>query len=1457
MTPKITHRDRISNAAERCTWIAPCVKTELYALNWDVAGADDVTDFIRVVLEWGDTISQQLSEKSPPYCQLLQTYAIPGEFEKVLSQHTGNTVVERMADMLVACAEVDHNVVYLRRNCDVLGTAMSLCIPSVTQSDDQWWAREISMINGLMRLKLSEAAQGRLLRDLQIVPSDRTLSPELFVTAIDAVVGNPRDLFRVSFLQLCVQVMSGQGWHRHALAAAHRFFRSKTTFPSRSDYLDNTRVFFDRIRAVADEPDEDGQLSFYLKHLVGAWCENINFILSAERTIRKTPGFDETELLGRETILDGGIGGWPPGADAVAALDLLISLNQGNEVISLGSAWIESLLNRGIPPQVVCGLVPEADPALDTSSANLCRKGRLFALVLFKIQFITSGQCIVTDEDMMTWLGVDPLDWPAFGSVLNSGEGRTFAGLGRLLAAVTATGLHFAGEHDAVIDLLEGALDLWGDSAYGTQELFVACSKALDESVFNNIVSTADAQCYAMLLFSLAHREHVGRAEELVRCLFGVEVSTPGSADVGRLESLHDIAPDVASLFIGGLTRLCSSTPFGEKLRPLVERLMGLPDVVTADDHELQKSVLVLLDSSRRRGELFKIVDGLRGLADMVATRRGPKFGQRLLEAVLGIAGANDAEVGLSFNIMRDDERGMWAIVASVLGEYYTHQNSHVRFLRIAECLCDRGEDGAVKWCSIKEACLTSLPSVQEWTALDTAASVQQLVFLALRHCGMSHAVIEEIKHSDRLTQVLSLCGHQGGSGLYLSIEVAYLLADFDSEEANVLYQSLQSRVHDTFQFQSTSPYDRFVAARNSGAIRNAVSQLGYTLALGLPQSDQVEKRLECLLLDCRLMNQTFAMRWQLGRPKVSIDLDPSLPRLKMDDRGRAMEHLQRERLRSNRGHGPAIPLERPSPKEFEMWNQASEFAGTEYDEQPEDQLKVADVIDAAAIANCLQVDEVLLRASFDLDGRMVWTLFRRSGNELHVVGTDHGTSERRTQRELTEAVSRFDSQLSAAWDLHAASTNSSGSTMLGLGQHLLGKALSAKSHRSVSLLARILQEYPRLLAAVRNHFGSPEAWPVVTPEWKSWWNEILGRHIVGVPANHSAPRQSTEEESVHTVLDRITAEALREFARIINVGEIAAQLSTEVRLVVWADDILLSVPWSFLTFQDDHVVEAFLFECVKSVRLIVSPLLDKAVRERHVRMERALPAIVGSLVWLGSNDSARNLNETADTVDSVINATSEPSEAFRNAIAEVSTKYSEHLEWWSAEGDSGSHEALARGLHYAETRNIAALIVCGHGSDVRSGVVLKDGVWDGSSVWQPPTPDRPHWYVIGGVNLERVDFLIQVSCSIGRPGQQFGDVAGFCTEFFLNRGCSVLAGRWPLDSKEGIDFAKAVADLYLSRYTSAVRSGSTLWQSRIRSEAVAHVRKEWARSYRQGNDNPDLQFGLNTIANMDLYGLG
>ncbi len=170
---------------------------------------------------------------------------------------------------------------------------------------------------------------------------------------------------------------------------------------------------------------------------------------------------------------------------------------------------------------------------------------------------------------------------------------------------------------------------------------------------------------------------------------------------------------------------------------------------------------------------------------------------------------------------------------------------------------------------------------------------------------------------------------------------------------------------------------------------------------------------------------------------------------------------------------------------------------------------------------------------------------------------------------------------------------------------------------------------------------------------------------------------------------------------------------------------------------------------------------------------------------------------------------------------------------WAAAERPPGTQGAISAA--FSTGKSFRTMTVCGHGS-TEAGVALQDGNWEG-----------------GGCDLSLVDWLLLVSCSVGRLGQSSDlDVEGFCVKLAMHRALSVLACRWPVQSVEAVAFANEIVHQYLQLRNAGHRAGD---RGCLRARALNLARQKFLGEDGQSSGHPLV--GLNTGAAFELYGLG
>jgi hypothetical protein len=499
-------------------------------------------------------------------------------------------------------------------------------------------------------------------------------------------------------------------------------------------------------------------------------------------------------------------------------------------------------------------------------------------------------------------------------------------------------------------------------------------------------------------------------------------------------------------------------------------------------------------------------------------------------------------------------------------------------------------------------------------------------------------------------------------------------------------------------------------------------------------------------------------------------------------------------------------------------------------------------------MGGALSSGEIVLKVGFAMDGRLVWTLFGADGTRMTVTASGSGSAGARET--IAAAVDRFHRRNDAAWDAQDCGTAERlGEALDGMRWLLAWEGRQIISPRDFQRDAHnrmrgLCSLFPRTVDQSLREFGDPGRWhESVTqgyPEretWWRWWTETLSLLSNG-------PGTSAE---LSRVLDQATNDLLAAVRKAWPLDELFEAIPPKCQLLIQPSDVLHAVPIPFLNLPDSEGKPRFLFERADCASVIVSPLIDWWQRETLDSMpicnsESALHRIA-SVSWLGP----REREHASELYATYLLQASQRRLAMRAGL---------EYGWWSAGGSEqapGSHAVLARGVHDAGDAGLALLTICGHGAANAAGVFLSDGLWQGTEFLERPAADDQPWNRGGGVDLATAQFVIMLSCAMGRIKQaRLADAEGFCVNLIVNNARSVLAGRWTLDAVDSIRFAHDVARHYLRWHRRAAEHGEPLWKLRARGRSVASARRRWAKDYRQGQ----AKVGINTVAALELYGL-
>jgi CHAT domain len=478
----------------------------------------------------------------------------------------------------------------------------------------------------------------------------------------------------------------------------------------------------------------------------------------------------------------------------------------------------------------------------------------------------------------------------------------------------------------------------------------------------------------------------------------------------------------------------------------------------------------------------------------------------------------------------------------------------------------------------------------------------------------------------------------------------------------------------------------------------------------------------------------------------------------------------------------PSSPEEAPAPSPF-----ASRFEELAHQG-----------LDEAGVAGSLGPAGLLLRATFDPEGRLVWGALRNEGARLGLAGFGAGAPG--DLQRLRWVAARHDFSMGL---LHwMARVQNKPPLRSGARQALLAAlqdlAESAEpgarvAEVSQTLSGRLREKAPSLLRLFR-----VLTWPLAEAGSDPVAGEELRaaeRFVTGID------RQPRGRDA----LDAVTADYLRGVSEIWDLSSLDASLTPDTDLVVQGDDALHAVPVAWLPRGGEP-----LYRRVRTVRASLAPQLDALLEE----IDREGTAGQGarrllSISYFHPEDPAR---KGAQWLHHGHRRLADRFGAVSVAGADEKT------------GTVGSIRAALE-----QHRSFATASICGHGDFERAGILLGGGGGE-EILWQGQ-----------GCDLAGIDWLLLVSCSIGRASRTGDlDVEGFCVQLAVHRARSVLACRWPVLALEAAAFANEAVRQYLELEGQPER----------RARALAAAR----RAVCEG-EKPLV--GLNTGAAFELYGLG
>jgi hypothetical protein len=607
-----------------------------------------------------------------------------------------------------------------------------------------------------------------------------------------------------------------------------------------------------------------------------------------------------------------------------------------------------------------------------------------------------------------------------------------------------------------------------------------------------------------------------------------------------------------------------------------------------------------------------------------------------------------------------------------------------------------------------------------------------------------------------------------------------------------------------------TTLSDREELVRSVGQLRRSIVRTGLYWVLHETGPEIVRAtRREVLLWDLELAQQLLIERFQLTEIREAPAAEPPASgRWPLDDpQPRVQSHLPP----SGEAEGiNGVLGDVRSTAPVAVWSTAPGTGRVRRYERLE--VSAREGVDEAALTAALGEGGALLRATFDSEGRLAWSLLMAEGARLGVAA--HGGGEPGSLSRLRWAAARHDFRIGyASWWVEFAQTpplREVGRRAFRQAVHDFAASLVAAPEADPE--PRIGEVAKRLTQAVPEPAREPLAylfqvltWPLLDPMEQERALPMAAEEL------RAGDWVEGEPGELRVELDGATAAFLEKVAEVWDLAPLATILGPDTDLVLQVDDALHAVPVAWLPVEGEP-----LFRRIRSVRTSLAPALDLLLGdlEREVRGGRPRSRRMLSVSSFRPHDPAR------------------PGGRWLHH-GQLRLAMDHGYECLAGADHKGGTIGAIRGA--LDLGRFETVAVCGHGDFERAGIVLA-GEGGGEMLWQGD-----------GCDLGGVEWLVLVSCSIGRAKRSGDlDVEGFCVQLSSHRARSVAACRWPVLSVQAAAFANEAVHQYLKLIAEEPHGGP------LRARALNLAR--WRFSGGEG-DRPLV--GINTAAAFELYGLG
>ncbi|MCC9608102.1 hypothetical protein LOC68_01680 [Blastopirellula sp. JC732] len=1460
MSSPFVDREALADSLAVYPWIPPIIREEIGKLPWEDASRDAISRYLKITEDVLDRLVRRLSDGSAEMASVIERFAQPGVLDKELARYPAETFAESGLLLLQA----DLNVTYERVVLNCAFSAYWQAMGSLSTGHIADLEARIGTVADLSVIlhSLGDWREALLLAldVLGFSRDDGLPSPEAMLWRLKETMADERTFPACLFLKEFAKSLTLGGYHLHARAALMFRLRIETPFPSPEQFRQIVTQQVDRLLRLESFRDSDPFHEFIVHSLVRNHVEIVGALRENEIFLSRIAADDEFPLLGSHFIVDcmiGASGGQIPWA----SLDFLSSRNL-NYGLALTLVWVETLFERGEAEAMQRQVIEQFQSTLRMWEGDFWHAGEPRGILLLLAGFVTGSMLQVevdihANQKLLQQLSVD--DWTFIGTMFANANSPHDVQISRFSAAMLARTLLVDGFSKEALELLVAAYDF--ENLKGA-DLRERCRMVLHNCGAQSISSNAEAVGFGLLLFLLANECYIDRAEELAHAFFGSEDDYEWTPQ--RLVRLRELAPDVLPILLGGLIRTASLGKIHYQVRQVAQWSLQLPDFVESSDEELRDAICPRISAEQEPLARIVVFDSLVGIAECVGNEYGGAYAMRVLEIMLEFWGVPVVEVCDRIRNCSVEEFITIRIGVIMMSNFVTQQNSE-RFLALSQAMLERQFGPNTGWPMLIELVDDPpSPAYMDWVWRNGVIAFIAVYLRSLRENGLRDFATRQLEECDEkhVSTVFGYSTYSHPISMTLAIEISYLLTPLEYSTAYRIHTSIIQclREHFTyFQADAHVDYDRLLAAQHSTKIRTGLVALGNGFVRHDP--DNHDLRIWNLLVESEFSQRTLVTRQRFGSMIAEIPNAADLPRLTPRAAVRDLGFAHREQSR-RRMSERVIPMEQPQTRLNRVKQPRTEWEPYATKQATTEEISLLNpVASPEGIARWLKPDEMLLRMGFDMEGHLVWTLFRLVEKKVVVAACDQGECDDAISDAISAILSDFDCVVNTIWDCYELLRRSPNLDARHAGDV---KSLQFDQDKLAtdhweSVLARIvrrLANLPRLRDAAIAEFGQIESWDTAIrqPNWKAWWDDklVLYERYNAYFAGRVALRETPSR--VETVLNDATELFLGEISSLLPVADIVSALDRDLHLVIWGDDILLGVPLSFLTVRHDDGSTAFLFEYSQSVRTIVSPLLDEWMYEKDMGRPPRRRPIAATAAWLdspfGDPDDGLNADE--------INDADRLAEMFDDIFIDV-LEPREYFEWRTLSHREVTHDAIARTLSEIGERPVALLAICGHGHDQPQGMIMGDGVWDGSTVWKRISESPPVWKRRAACQLAEVDLILQLSCSIGRLRQTgVQDVNGFCVELFCNRARSVVAGRWPLHGAESVQLAGWIAEHYFDGYPRSAIDEAIWLGTRPRASAIAAVRRRWAEQHRAVRaDDVDLPVGINTMANLDLYGLG